>query len=210
MWNNLWSVSRYVMWPLSGPRRQSGNDQQCLAAPIWKYRSGFGDHRFTFFKDLRPNYTFYTNLTNIAHWVVAYRDVAHMVRLNLGKSWEKSAKSFDAGLRGILPFSCNNYFVEGTTWYMSLRGCWQCNDILIAILLSLNPLGMYRQFSNIRCTQSQNINVSRLVLQLSLPNPLKPGVKVRMKMWLEQHRQAMLQLHLSDQQFYCLLRCFLY
>ena len=40
----------------------------------------------------------------------------------------------------------------------------------------------YRQFSNIRCTQSQNINVSRLVLQLSSPNPLKPGVKLRMKM----------------------------
>ena len=40
----------------------------------------------------------------------------------------------------------------------------------------------YRQFSNIRRTQSQNINVSRLVLQLFLPNPLKPGVKLRMKM----------------------------
>ena len=98
LWNNLWSVSRYVMGPLSGRWRQSGNDQQCLAAPIWKYRSGFGDHRFTFFIDLRPNYTFYTNLTNIVHWVVAYRDVAHLVKLNLGKSWEKSGKSFDAGL----------------------------------------------------------------------------------------------------------------
>ena len=41
---------------------------------------------------------------------------------------------------------------------------------------------MYRQFSNIRRTQSQNINVSRLVLLLYLPNPLKPGVKLRMKM----------------------------
>ena len=98
LWNNLWSVSRYVMGPLSGRWRQSGNDQQCLAAPIWKYRSGFGDHRFNFFIDLRPNYTFYTNLTNIVHWVVAYRDVAHLVRLNLEKSWENSAKSFDAGL----------------------------------------------------------------------------------------------------------------
>ena len=98
LWNNLWSVSRYVMGPLSGRWRQSGNDQQCLAAPIWKYRSGFGDHWFTFFIDLRPNYTFYTDLTNIVHWVVAYKDMAHLVRLNLGKSWEKSAKSFDAGL----------------------------------------------------------------------------------------------------------------
>ena len=98
MWNNLWSVSRYVMGPLSGRWRQSGNDPQCLAAPIWKYRSGLGDHRFNFFIDLRSNYTFYTNLINIIHWVVAYRDVAHLVRLNLGKSWAKSAKSFDAGL----------------------------------------------------------------------------------------------------------------
>ena len=98
LWNNLWSVSRYIMGPLSGRWRQGGIDQQCLAAPIWKYRSGFGDHRFTFFIDLLPNYTFYTSLTNIALWVVAYRDVAHLISLNLGKSWEKYAKSFDAGL----------------------------------------------------------------------------------------------------------------
>ena len=39
----------------------------------------------------------------------------------------------------------------------------------------------YHQISNIRYTQSPNINVSRVVLQLSLPNPLKPGVKLRMK-----------------------------
>ena len=33
------------------------------------------------------------------------------------------------------------------------------------------------KISNIRCTKVQNLNVSHLVLQLSLPNPLKPGVK---------------------------------
>ena len=49
----------------------------------------------------------------------------------------------------------------------------------------------YRQSSSIRRTKSQN-------LKLSLSNPLKPGVKSRMKMLLEQRRQAMLQLHLSD------------
>ena len=68
----------------------------------------------------------------------------------------------------------------------------------------------YRKISNIRRTQSPNLNVSRLVLQLSLPNPMKPVVKSRMKMQLEQRRQAMLQLHLSDRHFYCLLRCVLY
>ena len=40
----------------------------------------------------------------------------------------------------------------------------------------------YREVSNIRRTKSQNLNASRLILQLSLPNPLKPGVKMRMKM----------------------------
>ena len=33
----------------------------------------------------------------------------------------------------------------------------------------------YRKFSNIRRTKSPNSNVSRLVLQLSLFNPMKPG-----------------------------------
>ena len=36
----------------------------------------------------------------------------------------------------------------------------------------------YRKISNISRTTSQNLNDSCLVLQLSLPNPLKPGVKV--------------------------------
>ena len=40
----------------------------------------------------------------------------------------------------------------------------------------------YHQISNISRTKSQNSNVSRLVLQLSLPSLLKPFVKSRMKM----------------------------
>ena len=63
------------------------------------------------------------------------------------------------------------------------------------------------QISNIRHTKSPNLDVSRLILQLFLP---KPGVKSRMKMQLEQCRQMLLQLHLSDQRFYCLLRYILY
>ena len=39
-----------------------------------------------------------------------------------------------------------------------------------------------RKISNIRRTKSTNLNVSRRVLQLSLPNPGKPGVKSGMKM----------------------------
>ena len=40
----------------------------------------------------------------------------------------------------------------------------------------------YRKISNIRRTKSQNLKDSHLVLKSSLPNPLKPGVKSRMKM----------------------------
>ena len=40
----------------------------------------------------------------------------------------------------------------------------------------------YRQVSNIRRTKSQHLKYSRTVLRLSLPNPLKPDVKSRMKM----------------------------
>ena len=39
-----------------------------------------------------------------------------------------------------------------------------------------------RQIFNTRRMKSPNLNVSRLVLQLSLPKLLKPGVKWRMKM----------------------------
>ena len=68
----------------------------------------------------------------------------------------------------------------------------------------------YHQTSHISHTKSLNLNISLLILQMSLSNPLKPGVKSRMKMKLEQRQQALLQQHLSDQQFYCLLRRSLY
>ena len=40
----------------------------------------------------------------------------------------------------------------------------------------------YRKTSSISSTKSQNLNISNLVLQLPLLNPLKPGDKSRMKM----------------------------
>ena len=48
----------------------------------------------------------------------------------------------------------------------------------------------YRKLSIIRRTKFPNLNVSRLDLQLSLRNILKPSVKWKMKMQLEQRRQA--------------------
>ena len=71
-------------------------------------------------------------------------------------------------------------------------------------------MSKYRQTSCISCTESQHLNVSRLALQLSLPNPWKPGVKSRMRMWLELRRQAMLQINVIGQQFWSLIRCDLY
>ena len=44
------------------------------------------------------------------------------------------------------------------------------------------PFSDYRQVSNIRCTKSQNLNDSHILLKSYLANPLKPGVKSRMKM----------------------------
>ena len=40
----------------------------------------------------------------------------------------------------------------------------------------------YRQVANIRHTKSKHLKDSLTVLRLSLPNPLKPDVKSRMKM----------------------------
>ena len=50
------------------------------------------------------------------------------------------------------------------------RLCWSADDWT-----------SYCEISDIRRTKFQNLNISRLVLQLSLPNPLGPGVKSRMK-----------------------------
>ena len=48
-------------------------------------------------------------------------------------------------------------------------------------------------------TKSQNLDVSRLVLQLSLSNPLKPGVKSRMKMYSSANKIfAVLRRNRSD------------
>ena len=52
---------------------------------------------------------------------------------------------------------------------------------VVDIVLDNKP-AYYRQVSNIRRTKSQHLKDSRTVLRLSLPNPLKPDVKSRMKM----------------------------
>ena len=51
-----------------------------------------------------------------------------------------------------------------------------CQDIVA------ESKGIYRQVSNIRCTNFQHLKDYHTVLRLSLPNPLKSDVKSRMKM----------------------------
>ena len=45
--------------------------------------------------------------------------------------------------------------------------------------IGVNSIYICRQTSSISYTKSKNLNVSRLVLQLSLPNPLMPGILSR-------------------------------
>ena len=63
---------------------------------------------------------------------------------------------------------------------------------------------MYRETSNLSPNKSQNLNDSRIVLQLSLLNPLTPGVQWRMKK-LERRGQALLQLYLGESDNTCKL-----
>ena len=55
-------------------------------------------------------------------------------------------------------------------------------NVMAHTLWVLGPISIYRKVSNVRRTKSQNLNDSRLVLKLFLPNSLKLGVKSRMKM----------------------------
>ena len=72
---------------------------------------------------------------------------------------------------------------------------------VVVVLVALQSQGECCKIFNISCTKSINLNDSHFVLQLSLPNPLKPDVKWRMKMYLEQRGQVMLQLHLIVNKF---------
>ena len=61
-------------------------------------------------------------------------------------------------------------------WYSSVRAAVIVQPVFSKILTIF--CCEYYQISNIRCTIFQDLNVSRLVLQLSLPDSLEPGVEV--------------------------------
>ena len=58
----------------------------------------------------------------------------------------------------------------------------KCVYSMAAFTQLTNWQNMYRKISNISRTKSKNLNDSRLVLPLSLLNPLKAGDKERMNM----------------------------
>ena len=57
-----------------------------------------------------------------------------------------------------------------------------CSKMLITSDRHQTPADTYRKTSSISRTKSQNLNVSCIPLHMSSLNPLKPGVKLRMKM----------------------------
>ena len=87
-------------------------------------------------------------------------------------------------------------------WKSISNSLWPCGDIYLAsigsdngclahgqfqcwfIVIWNNEFWIqiyYRKISNIRRTKSPNLIVPHLVLQLSLPNPIKPGVRSRIR-----------------------------
>ena len=68
---------------------------------------------------------------------------------------------------------------------MALRQSYYCPSTSDVILINVGvnlPSYNYRKSSSMSRTESQYLIVSCVIMQLSLLNPLKPGVKSRMKM----------------------------
>ena len=90
---------------------------------------------------------------------------------------------------GLIKLATQNFFGENDCeWVSNAKfyyvpkqsvGQWCGIDLSLS---SMKKNFNYRKTSSISRTKSQNLNVSNLVLQLSLLNPLKPGVKSRIKM----------------------------
>ena len=73
-------------------------------------------------------------------------------------------------------------FVSLYTIYGNGSGYGLWVQWLIIFGLYLKKNWDYHKTFNTRHNKSQNLNDSHGILQLSLPNPLEPGVKLRMKM----------------------------
>ena len=90
----------------------------------------------------------------------------------------------------VIPYGWEIYHVILMAQAIKFPPIW--SNILTGNPWWISIFGIYRQTHNIRCIKPHDLSITHLVLQLSLAKPLRSGGKSRMKMKLEQCRQAML------------------
>ena len=95
--------------------------------------------------------------------------------------WNKAQVICASGNGLAINFLPNQGLKQQQCWYLwtvAMQWLW------LALICAGPKLSWvnYRQVSNISRTKSQHLQYSPTVLRLSLPNPLKPDVKSRMKM----------------------------
>ena len=118
-------------------------------------------------------------------WWIVYLIFFVFWHMQLYMSWyiiSFLAISFFLNSLYFFKYSCTNIFHRRSLY--TFYSIWIIfNPSMDEQLHQLYNVGWnYRKVSNIRRTKYQNLNDSRLVLQLSVPNPLKPSVKSIMKM----------------------------
>ena len=108
-------------------------------------------------------------------------------RVRYWKRYHVLAISFNVAPTTASPQSLLWWVGSSDKLYASCLG--QLLPVPLGVSIIINPSldHTYRQLANLKRIKSQKLNVSRPVLQLSLSNPVKPGVKSRMKMWLDSY-----------------------
>ena len=96
---------------------------------------------------------------------------------------ETKQRSINISMLFIVTFNLQNaiYWINYWDSHLAHRKWLWCSFSDWAQIKTYHSCG-YRKTSSISRTKSQNLNVSCILLQLSSLNPLKPGVKLRMKM----------------------------
>ena len=139
----------------------------------------------------------FTNL-----WVINSNNppVRHVINMESvlmdGLAWPVNRKTWGGGRDGYRENYCRQVFylklaMVGSL-YMSNLSQQEDMEEEARMATGRTPVDMYFTWnllwlghfipSNLYCTRFQNLNIPHLVLQLSLTNQLKPGVKFRMKM----------------------------
>ena len=83
----------------------------------------------------------------------------------------------------LTPRDCTNMAAQDRRYTTIFKYIYiYCDELFTFHINWIIGVYYYHKTSSINCTKSQHLNVSFLLLQWSLPNPLKPGAKLRMKM----------------------------